>query len=54
MPPQGCDLVAPGDKLKALLLNDKKNLLLVAKVCKLLKVQSAKSELGYKNKHHLW
>ena len=41
MPPQGCDLAAPGDKLYS-------NLPLVARLCKLL----FRSEFGYKNKHH--
>ena len=41
MPPQGCDLATPGDKLYS-------NLPLVARLCKLL----FRSEFGYKNKHH--
>ena len=49
MPPQGCDLVVPVDKLY-LLFSNKKNLPLVARLCKLL----FESEFGCKNKHHLW
>ena len=42
MPPQGCDLAAPGDKLSD------SNLPLVDRLCKLL----FRSEFGNKNKHH--
>ena len=38
-----------GARWQALLFSDKKNLPLVARLCKLL----FKSEFGYKNKHHL-
>ena len=47
MPPQDCDL--GGARWQALLFSDKKNLPLVARLCKLL----FKSEFGYKHKHHL-
>ena len=42
MPPQGCDLAAPGDKLSD------PNLPLVDRLCKLL----FRSEFGNKNQHH--
>ena len=42
-------LWSSGARQQVLLFSDKKNLPLVARLCKLL----FKSELGYKNKHHL-
>ena len=42
-------LWSSGARRQALLFSDKKNLPLVARLCKLL----FKSEFGYKNKHHL-
>ena len=43
-------LWSSGARWQALLFSDKKNLPLVARLCKLI----SKSEFGYKNEHHLW